>query len=114
MSTRTATKQAPDNQPFEFNLDTVQAEVELTPFRVHWAGRRWELQHSEELDVWGLADGALRGDVAATIGIFKLALGPKQWAEFSKTPMPQYKMKALFDAYKAHCGLGESPASLSS
>ncbi|MCX4993855.1 hypothetical protein [Streptomyces longwoodensis] len=113
MSSRTATKPA-DDQPIDFNLDTVEAEVALTPFRVHWAGRRWTLQHSEELDIWGLADGAARGDVAATIAIFRLALGPKQWAEFSKKPMPQYKLKALFEAYRKHCGLGESEASPSS
>lgn len=112
MTTRTATK--PDDQPFDFNLDGIQAEVDLTPWRVHWNSRRWEFRHAEELDVWGLAEGAESGDVGATMAIFKLALGDEQWADFRKVKMPQYKMKALFQAYKQHCGLGESEASPSS
>ncbi|MGW1134427.1 hypothetical protein [Streptomyces griseoluteus] len=112
MTTRTATK--PDDQPFDFNLDTVKAEADLTPWRVHWDGRRWEFQHAEALDVWGLVEGAENGDVGATIAIFKLALGDEQWADFRKVRMPQYKMKALFNAYKKYCGLGESEASPSS
>jgi hypothetical protein len=112
-TTRTASK-ASDDKPFDFNLDAVQAEVDLTPWRVHWAGQRWEFRHAEELDVWGLVEGAERGEIAATIGIFKLALGEEQFAKFRKTEMPQYKMKALFEAYKKYCGLGESEASPSS
>lgn len=114
MSTRTATSKAPDDQPFDFNLDTVKAEADLAPWRVHWDGRRWEFQHAEALDVWGLVEGAEGGDVTATIAIFKLALGDEQWADFRKIRMPQYKMKALFEAYKKYCGLGESEASPSS
>ncbi|WP_432137656.1 hypothetical protein [Streptomyces sp. bgisy154] len=110
MSTARTAKTS-DAQPFDFNLDAVQAEADLTPWRVHWNGRRWEFRHAEELDVWGLVEGAERGEVGATIGIFKLALGEEQFAEFRKIRMPQYKMKALFDGYKQHCGLGESEAS---
>ncbi|MFJ3812289.1 hypothetical protein ACIPWE_38740 [Streptomyces sp. NPDC090073] len=114
MTTRTATSKSADDQPFDFNLDGVQAEVDLTPWRVHWNGRRWEFQHAEALNVWGLMEGAESGDVGATAAIFRLALGQEQWADFRKIDMPQYKMKALFNAYKKHCGLGESEASSSS
>jgi hypothetical protein len=110
MTNRTATK-APDDQPFDFNLDTVKAEVDLTPWRVHWGSRRWEFQHAEELDVWQLMEGAEGGDVGATVGVLRAALGAEQWADFKKIGMPQYKMKALFEAYKKYCGLGESEAS---
>ncbi|MFE7899170.1 hypothetical protein ACFU3E_16905 [Streptomyces sp. NPDC057424] len=109
-TTRTASKPA-DNEPFDFNLDAVQAEVDLTPWRVHWNSRRWEFQHSEALDVWELMEGAERGEIGATVGIFKLALGEEQYTEFRKVKMPQFKMKALFEGYKKHCGLGESQAS---
>jgi hypothetical protein len=43
--TSTTRKRPSDDQPFDFNLDTVKSEVDLTPFRVQWAGRRWEFAH---------------------------------------------------------------------
>lgn len=113
MTTRTATK-SPDSQPFDFNLDAVQAEVELTPWRVHWNGRRFEFAHMEALDVWGLVEAAEGGEIAATIGIFKAALSEKDWEDFRKIRLPQYKLKALFDAYRTHCGVGEGESEASS
>jgi len=111
MTTRTATKSRPaDDQPFDFNLDAVQAEAELHPFRVHFGGRRFELAHVEELDVWKLLEGADRGEVGAMLTLFRAALGD-DYEEFRKHPLPQWKLKALFEAYKKHCGLGESEAS---
>jgi hypothetical protein len=111
MTTRTATAKPSDDRPFDFNLDAVKAEVDLTPWRVHWGGKRFEFRHAEELDVWKLVESAEGGDVGSTIGVLRTSLGPEQWDEFKKIGMPQYKMKALFEAYKAHCGLGESEAS---
>lgn len=109
MSTKTQTA---DDQPFDFNLDAVQAETELRPFRFHWNGKRWEMQHLEALDVWGLMEAAEGGDTAAMTGAFREAMG-KQWETFRAIRLPQYKLKALFDAYRKHCGLepGESAAS---
>ncbi|MEV7364244.1 hypothetical protein ACWENS_10735 [Streptomyces sp. NPDC004532] len=111
MTTRTAPKPT-DSEPFDFNLDAVQAEVELRPFRVHFNGRRWEFAHMEGLDIWDLVEAAEGGEVRAMIGIFKAALG-EDFADFRKVKFPQYKMKALFTAYRKHCGLepGESEAS---
>jgi hypothetical protein len=43
MTTRTATVK-PDDKPFDFNLDAVKAEVDLTPWRVHWGGKRFEFR----------------------------------------------------------------------
>lgn len=114
MTTRTATKRSADDQPFDFNLDAVQAEVDLTPWRVHWGGRRWEFAHMEDLNVWGLIEAAEGGDIAATVGVFKAALGEKDWEDFRKIRLPQYKLKALFDAYKQHCGVGEGESEASS
>ncbi|WP_262702052.1 MULTISPECIES: hypothetical protein [Streptomyces] len=117
MAPRTATRSpaAADDQPFDFNLDAVKAESELRPFRFHWDGRRFEMQHSEALDIWQLLDNAEQGEIGATLGVFQAALG-EQYKDFRAKPLPQWKMKALFDAYRAHCGLaeGESAASSSS
>ncbi|MGW6531479.1 hypothetical protein [Streptomyces venezuelae] len=111
MPARTAPKPT-DSEPFEFNLDAVKSEVELRPFRVHFDGRRWELAHMESLDVWDLVEAAEGGEVTAMVGVFRLALGD-QFDDFRKVRFPQYKMKALFTAYRDHCGLepGESEAS---
>ncbi|MCP9205498.1 hypothetical protein [Streptomyces cucumeris] len=118
MSTpRTATKRStarPDDSPFDFNLDAVEAEADLTPWMVHWDGRRWEFEHAQALDVWGLMESAEQGDIGATVGIFRLALGKEQWADFRKIRMPQYKMTALFRAYREHCGLAEGESAASS
>lgn len=111
MTTRTATKPA-DNQPFDFNLDTVEAEVELIPFRVHHGGRRFEFAHLQGLDVWDLVGAAETGDMGATLGLFRVALGDS-FDDFRKIKLAQYKMQKLFAAYQQHCGLepGESEAS---
>lgn len=111
MTSRTA-RTTPDDQPFDFNLDTVKAEVELTPFRVHFDGRRWEMLHLQDLDIWDLVEAAEGGDVKAMLVAFKLALGD-EFENFRKIRLPQYKLTALFKAYQQHCGLepGESAAS---
>ncbi|MEW2578341.1 hypothetical protein [Streptomyces syringium] len=113
MTARTATRTT-DDQPFDFNLDAVKAETELTPFRVHFDGRRWEMQHLEALDVWELMEAAEKGEAGAMLGAFRSALGD-QYEDFRKIKLPQYKLKALFNAYRNHCGLepGESGASAS-
>jgi len=111
MTARTATK-AQDDKPFDFNLDAVQSEVDLVPFRVHFDGRRFEFAHIEGLDIWDLVEAAEGGEIKAMIGVFRTSLGD-QWEDFRKIKFPQYKMKALFTAYRKHCGLepGESEAS---
>ena len=38
----------------------------------------------------------------------------EQWTAFRKVRLPQYKMKALFDAYREHCGLAEGESAASS
>jgi hypothetical protein len=112
MTTRTATSKTADDQPFDFNLDAVKSEVELTPFRVHFDGRRWEFAHLNGLDIWDLVEAADGGDMKAVIGAFKLALGD-QYDDFRKVRLPQYKMMPLFKAWQQHCGVepGESQAS---
>lgn len=117
---RTATKSphTGDDQPFEFNLNAVQAEVDLAPFRFLWAtednpNRRFAMTHLQALDVWELMDAAEGGEVRAMLGVFQAALGD-DWKDFRAVRLPQYKLKALFDAYRKHCGEsveGESQAS---
>lgn len=112
MATRTATSKPADDQPFDFNLDAVESEVALTPFRVHYQSRRWEFAHLESLDIWDLVEAAEGGQTKAMVGVFQISLAD-QWLDFRKLKLPQYKMKALFTAYRKHCGLepGESEAS---
>jgi hypothetical protein len=112
MATRTATSRTPDNQPFDFNLDAVQAEVELRPWRVNFDGKRWEFAHLQALDCWDLVEAAEGGEISAVMGSMKLALGD-QWEAFRKIGLPQYKLMPLFKAWREFCGLGpgESEAS---
>lgn len=118
MTARTATKSPADDQPFDFNLNAVAAEVDLSPFRFLWAtkdnpNRRFTMTHLQDLDVWELMEAAERGDMGAMIGVFQAAMSREDWIDFRAVRLPQYKLKALFDAYRQHCGTaeGESPAS---
>ncbi|MFG2748007.1 hypothetical protein [Streptomyces xanthophaeus] len=112
MATRTATSKPADDQPFDFNLDAVQAEVDLRPWRVNFNGQRWEFAHLQALDCWDLVEAAESGEIAAVMGSMKLALGD-QWDSFRKIGLPQYKLMPLFKAWRKFCGLesGESEAS---
>ncbi|MGY4902572.1 hypothetical protein [Streptomyces sp. 900116325] len=112
MTARTATAKTADDQPFDFNLDAVQAEVELTPFRVHFGGRRFELAHMQSLNAWDAIAAAERGDITVVADSLKLALGD-QWDDFRKVPLPQHKLMPLFKAWQQHSGVepGESQAS---
>ncbi|MEU0675481.1 hypothetical protein ABZ330_21820 [Streptomyces sp. NPDC006172] len=102
----------PDDKPFDFNLDAVPCEVDLTPFVFVHEGRRWTMQHLQELNIMPLIAAAQNGDAAAMLGAFREALG-KEWPEFERKGLPQWKLQPLFDAYSKHCGMapGESPAS---
>lgn len=112
-TTRTASKSA-DDEVFDLNLNAVQAESELRPFRFLWGrdNRRFTMAHMEGLDVWPLMAAAEGGDASAMAGIFRTALG-NDWDDFREMPLPQFKMKALFKAYQKHSGMkpGESEAS---
>ncbi|WP_327162112.1 hypothetical protein [Streptomyces zaomyceticus] len=105
----------PDDKPFDFNLDAVEAEVDLTPFVFQYSGRRWTMQHLQGLDIMPLMAAAQNGDAAAMLGAFREALGAA-WTDFQKVGLPQYKLQPLFEAYSTHCGTqpGESPASTDS
>jgi len=96
----------PDNKPYDLDLDAVKAEVELTPFVFHWAGKRWAMIHALELDMWDLIEAADLGDLAAMSKALETAMGDaEKWKAFRATPMPQYKMKALWEAYQKHAGV---------
>lgn len=108
---------AADDKPFDFNLDAVQAEVDLTPWRVHFGGKRWEFAHPQSIDTWGVIEWDEKGassEMDSMVGVFKAALGDDQYEEFRKIrPLPVYKLKALFKAYQEYGGadLGESEGS---
>lgn len=119
MTTSTRKSRA-DDAPFDFNLDAVEAEIDLTPWRVHYGGKRWEFKHPQEIDTWDVMawdePGKSLTDAAAMVGVFKAALGDKQYAEFRKIPLPMHKLQALFKAYQEYGGVeaGESPGSTGS
>jgi len=108
-----------DDKPFDFNLDAVEDEIDLTPWRVHFGGRRWVFAHPQAIDVWEVvaedeANG--EGQITAMISTFKVALGEEQFAEFRKIPLPLRKLKQLFEAYQEYGGMepGESEGSTAS
>ncbi|MFE5658377.1 hypothetical protein ACFQ9H_19570 [Streptomyces sp. NPDC056517] len=103
----------PDDKPFDFNLDAVEAEVDLTPFVFQHSGSRWTMQHLQALNIMPLMAAAQNGDAAAMLGAFREALGKAQWGKFEEIGLPQYKLQPLFEAYSKHCGTqpGESEAS---
>lgn len=111
---KTAAKR-PDDRPFDFNLDAVQSETELTPFVFQYQGRRWSMAHMMALDIMPLLVAAQNGDAGAMVGAFRVALGD-EWHEFQKVGLPQYKLLPLFEAYQKHSGQqpGEPPASTDS
>lgn len=112
MTTRTATSKPADDQPFDFNLDAVKAEVDLTPFRVHFGGKRFEFTHMQALNSWDALAAAEGGELSVVTESMKLALGD-QWEDFQRVPLPQYKLMPLFNAWRKHSGVesGESEAS---
>lgn len=121
MATRTATKSPVpgDAQPFDFNLNAVESEVDLAPFRFLWASkqnpnRRFTMEHLQALNIWPLLEAADGGDLGAMVGAFKAAMGPEQFKEFQATPLKQFQLKALFDAYRTHCGAAEGESEASS
>ncbi|MFJ8755685.1 hypothetical protein [Streptomyces cyaneofuscatus] len=107
-----AAKRRPDDKPYDFNLDAVKAEAEMTPWVVVHAGRRWTFEHMRALNIMPLIKSAQLGDASAVIGTLREALG-EQWADFEEVGLPQWKAQKLFEAYQTHCGLqpGESLAS---
>ncbi|MEO3976300.1 hypothetical protein [Streptomyces sp. CAU 1734] len=109
---KNAAHKRPDDQPFDFDLDAVKAEVALTPWVIKHGGQRWSLAHAQDLDVMPLMKAARGGDAEAVIGTIRAALGD-QWPAFEKMGLKGYKAQALFDGYQKHCGIvpGESDAS---
>lgn len=107
------TSKAPDNQPFEFNLDAHVKGMDLQPFRFHWKDRRWEMAHFDALDSWEMGKAMRSGRDEDAL---KLAMGEEQFAEFRKIPLPQGGMSELTRRYFDHCGvdLGELRGSIGS
>jgi hypothetical protein len=109
-------KSAPDDKPFDFNLDAVKGEKDLRPFRIHFGGRRWQMAHRDTLDQVPILEAAERGGEAeATIVSLRAAFGD-QWAEFRKLGLRRKQLQELSDAYDKFCGtdLGESSGSTDS
>ena len=98
-----STSSRPDDKPFDFNLDAVKAEIDLTPFVIQYGGKRWSFQHMRELDTWELVKAGA-GDAQSVLSVFKAALG-SQFEDFSALKLPAWKMDKLFEAYEEYCGV---------
>jgi hypothetical protein len=110
------TKKAPDDKPFDFNLDAVKVEKDLRPFRVNFGGRRFQMVHRELLDQIPILEAVERGgDAEATIVSLRAALGD-QWEDFRKLGLKAKQRESLLKAYEEFCGtdLGESQGSTDS
>jgi hypothetical protein len=105
-----------DDEPYDFNLDSIKVEKTLRPFRFHYSGKRWVMTHRELLDQVPLLEAAERGgDAEATIVSLRTALGD-QWEDFRKLGLREKQMNALVTKYGEFCGTsqGESAGSTDS
>ncbi len=109
---RPAPARRPDDRPFDFNLDAVRASAQAIPFVFQHAGRRWNVEHLDQMEAWDLLEAADKGETQAMRAIFSLGMG-KQWPAFRALSLKRFQLTALFTAYREHCGdtPGESPAS---
>ncbi|WP_155885097.1 hypothetical protein [Actinomadura flavalba] len=108
---------APDDKPFDFNLDSVRVEKDLRPFRFRYDGQRFEMAHRETLDQIKMMEAVeAAGEAGGTLASLRLALGDDQWRELRKIGLRGTQLQKLSDAYDAFCGTttGESPASTDS
>jgi hypothetical protein len=120
----TRPKSAPDDQVFEFNLDTAKAEIDFTPFRFMYGGKRWTLAHLGELEVWSMIDadekaraaGEETNDIVEMCRTLEIGMGAEQFARFRTMPLPSWKFAELFKAWQKHSGVepGESDGSTGS
>lgn len=105
-----------DNEPFDFNLDSVKVEKDLRPFRVNFHGKRYEMTHRELIDQVPILEAAERGGEAeATIVSLRTSFGD-QWPDIRKLGLKRGELQALSDAYDKFCGTdqGESSGSTDS
>lgn len=90
-----------------FQLDAVQAEVDLTPYEFDFAGKTWVLTHQQALDGIAQAEVSKLGIEAAGMEVLKMAFEDQragQWTEFRKHTLPLHQLMALINAYGEHCG----------
>lgn len=95
------TKRAPDDQPFDFNLDAYVKAQDLAPFRFHWSDRRWQMKHFEAIDSKATNAAVDSGDDDE---VLKLAMG-EQFADFDEIPIPNGAKAEMVRQYFRHCGV---------
>jgi hypothetical protein len=107
------TAKAPDNQPFDWNMDAFVAGLDHQPFRFPFKGERWEMKHFDALDSKETSAAMETGDDRALI---KLAMGGDQFAKFDEIKLSNGAQRELVVRYFKHCGvdLGKLPGSTDS
>lgn len=114
-----STTRARDDQPFDFNLNSVKIEKNLRPFRFLYGPKdeRFEMAHRETLDNLPILEAAESGgDAAATLVSLRAALGAEQWERIRALGLRGKQLTELSQAYDRFCGTepGESEGSTDS
>lgn len=114
-----STTRARDDEPFDFNLNSVKVEKTLRPFRFLYGPKneRFEMAHRETLDNIPILEAAESGgDPAATLVSLRAALGDEQWERIRALGLSGPRLTALSKAYDKFCGTdqGESEGSTDS
>ena len=114
-----STTKARDDQPFDFNLNSVKVEKTLRPFRFVFGpnNERWEMAHRETLDKIPLLEAYEQGgEAAGTLLSLRTAMGEDQWERFRKLGLRGEQLTKLTQAYDKFCGTdeGESEGSTDS
>jgi hypothetical protein len=102
-----------DNEVYDLNLNSavkaLKNESDLRPFRFIWGpdNKRFEMAHRETLNQLKIMEAFEQSEVHGVLEQFRQAMGPKQWAEFRKIPLPPSARDKIMEDYGKHCGVVE-------
>ena len=87
-----------------FSLTDWIAENRKDPYPFEYGGQTFELPHLSSIDL-RISEAADADNVEALKALFRLGLGPEQWAAFEALAWPADAMGELFRRWRAHAGL---------
>lgn len=91
------------------DLDVLEADATLAPYRFRLGGRSYEMAHPSSLD-W---HHQTTFDQADMPGMLRVLLGDDDFEEFDRHQLAGFKLNTLFERWAEHCGIdpGELQAS---
>lgn len=97
----------------ENHIFTLKREAGGEPFPAQVGDDVVTFAHSSTLDQFALAElfADDQGALEFITNLFRLALSEEDYATLRKARLTRPELDALYEAYTAHCGTGESPAS---